>query len=105
MDNNQEMVRIAKVLYGHYCGDDKCGDCKQPNCMDYIRATQLVNSGIGDKKEAVRAFATQVLKHADDKAIFQEWYNYEKLGGRLIGLNELKGIIEGLFAELYGEEL
>ena len=41
----QEIQAMAKVLYGHYCGNDECGKCKEPNCLEYRRAERLYNAG------------------------------------------------------------
>lgn len=64
-----EIEKMAKALYGHYCGEDKCGECKQPRCADYIRADRLVNAGYGDVKQAVRDFAEKVKKRLAQKGV------------------------------------
>ncbi len=62
MENKSNVEKIAKILYGHYCGKDACGDCKQPRCVDYIRAEKLTKEGIRDVKQAVREFAENLKK-------------------------------------------
>ena len=69
---------MAKILYRHYCGNSTCGDCKQPRCVDYIRAEKLAKEGIGDVKQAVREFSEKVKRKlikgdCDDE--FTEGYN------------------------------
>lgn len=45
MDENKQIEGMAKVLYGKYCGNDKCGNCKEPSCVSYIFAEKLYNAG------------------------------------------------------------
>lgn len=45
MEKKKEIEKMAKVLYGIYCGEDKCGECKNPNCESYRRAELLYNAG------------------------------------------------------------
>lgn len=59
---------------------------------------------IENVKQAVKEFAEEVLKQADNKAIFQDWYDSGELGGRLVGLDDIKRIINDLFNELYGAD-
>lgn len=92
--NEHEIERMAKVLYGHYCGNDKCGKCKQPNCIDYIRATHLANAGIGDKKQAV--------KEAFDLAKCYLHSN-PNLDSELVKVS-IDRELDELFTELYGAE-
>lgn len=62
MDKEKEIEEMAKVLYGHYCKDDKCGECKEPSCLEYRRAVKLYNAGYGDVKQAVKEFAENAVK-------------------------------------------
>lgn len=45
MNRENEIKGMAKVLFGHYCGNDECGKCKEPNCIDYRKAERLFNAG------------------------------------------------------------
>lgn len=51
MDKEKEIEEMAKVLYGHYCKDDKCGECKEPSCLEYRRAVKLYSAGYGNVKQ------------------------------------------------------
>lgn len=67
MDKQYHTERIAKALYGLYCGKDKCDSCKCPrDCESYHRAERLVKKGIGDTKAEVKEFAEE-LKPILDK--------------------------------------
>ena len=61
MDKQRETERIAKAMYGLYCGKDECGSCKKPrDCESYHTAELLVKKGIGGVSEAVKEFAERV---------------------------------------------
>lgn len=60
MDKEKEIEEMAKVMYRHYCKDDKCGECKQPNCLGYCRAVQLYNAGYGNVKQTIKEFAERL---------------------------------------------
>lgn len=56
MDENKQIEGMAKVLYGKYCGNDKCGNCKEPSCVSYIFAEKLYNAGYRKQSDTVREF-------------------------------------------------
>lgn len=108
MDKEKEIEEMAMKISARKSNlcDVICVRCKpiyKKVCSDYQLAKYLIGADYGNIKQAMEEFAAQVIKRADAKAIFQEWYNYEKLGGRLIGMDQLKRIIEDLRTELYGE--
>lgn len=69
MDKKKEIEEMAKVMYRHYCKDDKCGECKQPNCLEYRRAVRLYNAGYGNVKQAVKEFAENAVKPIIDELV------------------------------------
>lgn len=82
MNKNKEIEAIAKVLYGQYCGNHKCGKCKMPNCAEYHRAELLYNAGFSNvikyKKEIERlemelSHREEDLIHADENVSRREW--------------------------------
>lgn len=70
MDKQYHTERIAKALYGLYCGNDKCDSCKCPrNCENYHCAERLVKKGIGDIKTAIKEFAEELKPLLDKLAL------------------------------------
>lgn len=57
-----DVIEIAKILRNDNCCGDECGECEQPNCIDYIKAKHIVNAGYGSTSRAVAIFA-QMLKN------------------------------------------
>ncbi|MDE6474338.1 MAG: hypothetical protein K2L70_04500 [Clostridia bacterium] len=70
MEKLTDIEKMAKILYRHYCGNATCGNCKQPRCVDYIRAEKLAKEGIGDVKQAVREFAEELKQASTLVALF-----------------------------------
>lgn len=68
-DGEKEIAGMAKALYGIYCGEDKCGQCKEPECPDWHRAKFLYNAGYGNVKQARKETAKELLQELYDKAI------------------------------------
>lgn len=74
MDENKQIEGMAKVLYGKYCGNDKCGNCKEPSCVSYIFAEKLYNAGYRKQSDTAR----EILQ-----------YLYEKMGNVSLSDTEL----------------
>ena len=74
MDENNQIEGMAKVLYGKYCGNDKCGNCKEPSCVSYIFAEKLYNAGYRKQSETAREILI---------------YLYEKIGNVAVSDSEL----------------
>lgn len=106
MNNEKEIEEMAKVLFESGVALDATDFAFGVDGDDHFTrlAIKLVNAGYGNVKQAVMKFVLQVLKRADDRAIFQEWYNYGRRGGRLIGMDGLKCVIDDLITELYGAD-
>ena len=74
MDENNQIEGMAKVLYGKYCGNDKCGNCKEPSCVSYIFAEKLYNAGYRKQSDTAREILI---------------YLYEKIGNVAVSDSEL----------------
>lgn len=88
-DEQKEIQAIAKVLYGHYCGKDECGKCKQPNCAEYRRAERIYEAGFRDTTQVRKETAKEIFeavrpllimknkKYGDDPMTVaaNEWFN------------------------------
>ena len=74
MDENNQIEGMAKVLYGKYCGNDKCGNCKEPSCVSYIFAEKLYNAGYRKQSDTAREILI---------------YLYEKIGNVAVSDREL----------------
>lgn len=106
MNNEKEIVRMAKVLYGHYCGNDKCGECKIASkyCMDYIRAERLHKAGIGDKKQAVKEAFDKAKEAIHNSCAHIEIDKSAAIPSYAIPESAIDKAIDELFTELYGAE-
>lgn len=67
MNRENEIKGMAKVLFGHYCGNDECGKCKEPNCIDYRKAERLFNAGYGNIEQAVKEFVKELKDYIRNK--------------------------------------
>ncbi len=52
----KDIQGIAKVLYGHYCGEDECGKCKMPDCLYFAYAKRLREAGYAKSTRWQRTF-------------------------------------------------
>lgn len=94
MNREKEIKGMAKVLFGHYCGNDECGKCKEPNCIDYRKAERLFNSGYGNVKQAVKEFAERLKEEL--WKFDGSWQEYDG--------EDLCETVDNLITELYGAD-
>lgn len=91
----KEIEKMAKVLYGIYCGEDKCGECKSPNCESYRRAELLFNAGYrkSHDEEIRKETAREIVQFIKDKGIL-------RYGGYLLDDSDFISV-----GHLYGVEV
>lgn len=73
MDENNQIEGMAKVLYGKYCGNDKCGNCKEPSCVSYIFAEKLYNAGYRKQSDTVREFVSKIDEEIQHRTIVNDY--------------------------------
>lgn len=67
MSKQKDKQTIAKLLYGNYCGYDKYGECKQPNCIYYIYAERIIDARFRKYRKKRKAENTMTkLQQIDD---------------------------------------
>lgn len=76
--HKKAIEEMAKVLYGHYCGEDKCGSCKMPNCANYHRAELLVKADYRKADEVRKETAKEIYNEfkgflRDDEVALLAW--------------------------------
>ena len=89
MDKEKNKRAIAKLLYGHYCGDDICGKCRMPHCDCYMIAERIVNANFGNIEEALTEFA----------AILKETLDYKTNARGMISIDIIEPTIDETLKE------
>lgn len=98
MTNEQEIERISKLL----------STTKHLEDASYVNfdemAKELVNTGIGDKKKAVKEFAKRIVSACEVEAVYAEWKDEhgEEFGGDMVSVGVIEAVIDELLTKLYG---